>query len=155
MFPAYRYRSPIELGMGELVFEQHIKDQLAAHYGKKFEIVCLQYLNILNSIGKLPIIFEEIGTWWGSNPHTKSKEEIDIVGLNKTFGLYAECKYRNEKVGKKVLDRLKAKSMLIPRLEMCYYIFSKSGFTKELIEYSSQHQEVNLVCIEDLFADLV
>ncbi len=148
---AYRYRSPIELGMGELVFEQHIKDQLPAHYGKKFEIVCLQYLNKLNSIGKLPILFEEMGTWWGSNPQSKRAEEIDIVGLNKTFGLYAECKYRNEKVGKNVLDSLKAKSMLIPRLEMCYFLFSKSGFTKELIEYANQHKEVNLVTISDLF----
>jgi len=147
----YRYRSPLELGLGKEVFEKYIKGQLATYYGKKFEMVCTQYMQRKNKLLELPDIMEEIGTWWGGNHATKVEEEIDIVALNKIIGIYGECKYTEKLVGIDLLEELMRKSLLIPKVEMYYYLFSKVGFTKDLIEYSKQKENIVLVGLEDLF----
>ena len=86
----------------------------------------------------------------GGNPKTRREEEIDICGLSDDKAIYAECKYRNEKLGIDVIHDLVRKSQLLERNEKFYYLFSKSGFTKEAMDYSRDRLIV-LVKIDDLF----
>ncbi|MCD6321980.1 MAG: ATP-binding protein [Clostridiales bacterium] len=147
----YRYRSTLEIGLGENVYKQFIQSEIPGYFGKKFEVACIQYLNRLNSKLRLPVILTSIGTWWGGNPITKKSEEIDIIGLGVDFGLYGECKYRNNPVNKEVLDELIRKSLLVSRKTMIYYLFSKSGFTKSLKEYCAGKPNIHLISIGDMF----
>lgn len=148
---AYRYRSLIEMGMGEMVFDEKIKDDYYKYIGLNFERVCLEYLIRENKKMKLPFIVEEFGRWWGGNPVTKKEEEIDIIGIDKNNGLYVECKYRNEKFELNQLKELIRKSNLVHRNNKYYYIFSKKGFGKSLIEYAKQFDNIRLVNLKDLF----
>lgn len=147
----YRYRSLIELDLGEKVFSEYIESKLYQYYGKQFETVCREYMIRLNQSLFFPELLIEIGSWWGGNPKTKVEEEIDIVGLGETIGIYCECKYKNDMMDLSVLEELIRKSLLIPKPEMHYYLFSKSGFSKALLNYASKHNKVNLITIEDMF----
>ena len=147
----YRSRSLIEQDLGYEVYHGRVKDELQAFYGMRFEAVCLQYLQYLNKRLKLEFLVESFGSWWGNNPIFKRQEEIDIVGLSKDSGIYCECKYRNEKVGIDVYDKLVERSRLIPRNHQYYYLFSKSGFTEGLIEIARIKPEIKLIGFEDLY----
>ena len=50
--------------------------------------------------------FTDLGRWWGTNPKTKTQEEIDIMGTDKD----TECKWINEKVDLGVLETLAERS---------------------------------------------
>lgn len=146
----YRYRTQIEAGNGLQVYNKFVQPVLKSYFGMKFEKVCLEYMENLNSQGKLNDYYLEVGKWWGGNPQTKVEEEIDIVCMNDQSAIYGECKYKSEKLNMLVLEDLKRKSLIIPRKEMHYYLFSKSGFTQELIDYANNSINVVLVNLEDI-----
>ena len=54
--------------------------------------------------------FTDLGRGWGTNPKTKTQEEIDIMGTDKDTALFAECKWINEKVDLGVLETLAERS---------------------------------------------
>lgn len=150
----YRYKSLLDVNLERKVYESYIHDKLPSHFGRRFEIACGEYVTRLNQHLVFPELLIEIGTWWGGNPKTKVEEEIDIVGLGENFGLYCECKYKTEPVGKEVLDDLMRKSLLVSKPLMHYYIFSKSGFKETLVEYTKDKDYIRLITINDLFSDI-
>lgn len=148
----YRYRSLIELDLGGKVYSEYVESKLSQFYGRQFEIACTEYVSRLNKALVFPELLFEIGSWWGGNPTTKVEEEIDVVGLGESIGVYCECKFRNEVMEKSIFDELVRKSYLIPRPEMHYYLFSKSGFSDELITHASQNTNISLITLEDMFS---
>ena len=119
--------------------------------GAVFEEISKQYLWHLLLNGKCPVSFTDIGRWWGTNPKTRTQEEIDIVGFeNKTTALFAECKWTNEKVDVGVLDKLIERSNLFNQTERYYYLFSKSGFTQGCAEKALKLGNVKLVEYKDI-----
>lgn len=146
----YRNNSLVEQGLVDYLYDEKVEPELPAYVGRKFEQMCLQYMVKLNKNMKLPFVVEEFGRFWGGNPKTKKEEEIDICGLSQDKAIYVECKYRNEKLGIDVIHDLVRKSQLISRNEQFYYLFSKSGFTKEVVDYSKD-KPIVLVGIEKLF----
>ncbi|MCH4890330.1 ATP-binding protein [Acidaminobacter sp. JC074] len=151
---AYRYKSLLDTNLEAEVYENYIEGKLASHFGKRFEIACTEYVNRLNGQAYFPEFLLETGSWWGGNPLTKVEEEIDIVGLGENFGLYCECKYQKEPLSKSVLDELIRKSLLIPKAHMHYYLFSKSGFKENLIDYAKDKDYIRLITIDDLYLDI-
>ena len=147
----FKHRSLLEQGLGKEHYNRNIKPQLNSYYGKIFEDVCTQYLKMKNKRLELPFMVEEFGGWWGNNPKLKIQEEIDIVGLSTKEGLYCECKYRNEKTGISVLKKLISRSNLINREIKYYYIFSKEGFTSELLNKAKTMSNVQLLTLENLY----
>lgn len=56
-------------------------------------------------VGKAAIDFLDLGRHWGTNPKTRKQFEIDIMGTaDNDTALFAECKWRNEKVDLEVLE---------------------------------------------------
>ena len=103
-------------------------------------------------IDEYPFVFINIGRWWGNNPREKRQEEIDIVAINKDKGIFCECKWRNEKTSIEVYLQLVKKSKLLTAYEPeKYIIFSKSGFTNELIKQAENDLMLELVDLESLF----
>ena len=143
----YPYRALIERGRNDGVTAQ-LKKSFSAHMGKPFEEICKEYLLIHP---ELMII--EIGSWWGSDPRSKQEEEIDIVARTADGELiFGECKFTNAQVCSRELHELMRKSENIRKGNQSgrYYLFSKSGFTKELIQRSKEREEVVLVSLNDL-----
>lgn len=131
-------------GATELAYSR-IEAELLAYMGEVFEDICKQYLWKLRFDDKCAVEFMEIGRWWGTNPITKTQEEIDIMGVNQDEALFAECKWTNEKVDLGVLEKLIARSEFFRYKQKYFYVFAKTGFTKGCIERAKRMENVTLV----------
>lgn len=137
-------RGAIDLAYNRIAFE------LSSYMGGIFEDICKQYLWKLLLEGKCAVNFTDLGRWWGANPKTKSQEEIDIMGAAKDTGLFAECKWTNEKVDLGVLEKLIERSSLFNYKKTHFYLFAKTGFTKGCIDKANEMGNVTLVIYEDM-----
>ena len=143
--------SSIASGLGNIVYQKYVEPEIPQYMGLTFEIICREYLIIQNIKLNLPFTFGSIGRWWGNNPEEKKQEEIDIIAFDDKNIIFGECKWRNEKTGIKICNELIKKSTLIKNYEnKYYYIFSKSGFTNELIE-KSKDMNIVLVSLENIY----
>lgn len=143
--------SLISAGRIEQVYEQLIKRFYPEYMGQVFEKICQEYL--LRYAEDMPILLSEIGQWWGTDARTRKEVQIDLVGIPAvgTKYLIGSCKYRNEKIGASELELLRRYAAVFRNGgEFHYYIFSKSGFTQELLDLQQQG-EVTLLTLEDLY----
>lgn len=146
--------SIIVRGATDLAYKR-IESQLTDYMGKVFEDICVQYLWNLLLTGKSPIEFHSLGRWWGNNPLTKSQVEIDIMGeQDKNTALFAECKWRNEKVDLDVLETLVHRSKLFHYQKVWIYLFSKYGFTKGCMDRAEELGNVTLVTYEEILREI-
>lgn len=128
------------------VFKYEIEPNLNEYVSKNFENICISYLRKQNRLENLSFRIKEIGRWWDKN------NEIDVVAYNKKGDyIFGECKWRNQKVGINVLNQLikKSEDNFSAKLSE-YYLFSKSGFTEELLTYEKNHSNVSLVNLDDI-----
>lgn len=145
--------SVIARGAADLVYNR-IEPQLSDYMGRVFEEICKQYLWKQLLAGQSPIEFISLGRWWGNDPTQKCQTEIDIMGeQDKESALFAECKWRNEKVDLDILETLIGRSKLFRYKKVHYYLFSKSGFTKGCIDMAQEMGNVDLVSYADIVGE--
>jgi AAA+ ATPase superfamily predicted ATPase len=137
--------SAISQGLGSAVYDFEVSEGLSAYMGLVFEDICIQYLWLEAKKNSLPFFPVSIGRWWGNNPHMKRQEEIDILAYRKQQALFCECKWTNERVGQAVLTTLIDRGDLFRYRSKWYWLFSKSGFSKELIQYAAEQDKVRLI----------
>lgn len=141
--------SLISRGATDLVYRR-IAPEISSYMGSVFEDICKQYLWRLLLERRCEVDFSDIGRWWGTNPKTKSQEEIDIMGTDKDAALFGECKWTNEKVDRGVLETLVERSTLFHYKKKHFYLFAKNGFTKGCIDKATEMGNVMLVTYEDM-----
>lgn len=144
--------SLISRGAADLAYSR-ISPELSAYMGGVFEEICKQYLWRLLLAGKCAVSFTELGRWWGTNPKTRTQEEIDIMGTDKDSALFGECKWTNDKVDLGVLETLVERSSLFHFGKTHFYLFSKSGFTKGCIDRAAELGNVSLVSYGDMLRE--
>ena len=154
----YRYvfsnRTLLETGAQEAVWLRRIEPDYSHYMGLVFERVCRDYLLRVNSGGGLPLLFTSIGRWWGNDPAEHRQVEIDLVAKDGKDYLFAECKWRSEALDLTVLKELRRRADLFcrERGRSYYYLFSRAGFTKAVLEEAGRDERVVLVSLRDLFA---
>ncbi len=137
--------SLIQRGNTEIAY-QKIEGQISEFMGKVFEDICKQWLWRENTKGTLPVLFTEVGRWWGNNPEKRSEAEIDLLALDgKESAIFGECKWTNERVGAELIDKLVTLSNLFHFKKKYYYLFAKTGFTKGCIEKAERMGNVTLI----------
>lgn len=136
---------------GDIIWNR-IQPILPNYMGSIFEDICKQYLLRQLVQGKLPLIFSSIGRWWGNDPLNKTEVEIDLVAeQDRDNAIFAECKWTNEKVDAKVLEKLDDLSRRLFHYQNRHlYIFSKSGFTDGCVERAKSFPSVHLVSFEEM-----
>jgi len=140
----------IEQGLLDEVVKNKIKPIMNDFLGIVYEEVCIDYLKILNRNKKLPFVFEKIGKWWGNNPIKKREEEIDIVAIGNDNVIFGECKWQNRKIDMAILNNLIEKGRLFDYKNKYYILFSKSGFTSEVVKFAEQSNNIILVKNSDI-----
>lgn len=132
-------------------YAKSIKNEIDQYIGYRFEKICYQYLKKQAKSNQLPFIPNELGKWWGSNPITKTQDDIDILGIEKNNYLFCECKFKNEKYDLKELkDLITISSIFKQASNKYYYIFIKSSFTKTVIDESKKYN-MKLITIDKMF----
>ena len=144
--------SSIATGLSDIVYDKAIAPQLSNYMGQIFEQMCVQYLMRENAKLSLPFVFGRIGRWWGNNPVKKRQEEIDVLAVDDENAIFGECKWKNELVGIGVLNDLMEKGELLKQFKNKHYmLFSKSGFTNELVEAAGKMGNVGLVDLKGMY----
>lgn len=142
--------SLISRGATDLAYRR-IAPEISSYMGSVFEDICKQYLWKLRLERRCEVDFSDLGRWWGTNPKTKTQEEIDIMGTDKDAALFGECKWTNEKVDRGVLETLVERSTSFHYKKKHFYLFAKNGFTKGCIDKATEMGNVMLVTYEDIF----
>lgn len=150
----YRFVRPnlssIMRGNGEMVYEKMVKPQISDFMGHIFEEICQQYLFLPQVYTVLPFPIGNLGRWWGNNPRKKCQEEIDLMSVCENQVFLGECKWKNSLVGMDVLRTLQERGSLFPYTEKVFWIFSKSGFTQEAIEYAHRTSSIKLITFAEM-----
>ncbi|HAN09139.1 MAG TPA: ATPase [Clostridiales bacterium] len=148
----YKNLRLIEQGKIDYLYKDEIEIYFSDYIGHIFEEVCKEYLNKKNRNDETPFVIANIGNWWGNNKEEKKQEEIDIVGNNRNKYVFAECKWKNEKMKLGVYKDLVRKSELVTSTatEKYYYLFSKSGFEEALMQESRKDKKIQLISLEDI-----
>ena len=133
--------SQIAAGAGKRVYAA-IKPQISAFMGQTFEDICKQYLWRENLADRLPFYFHECGRWWGSDPKTKTEQEIDLIAYEGANALFCECKWSDTPVGVGVLHGLIKKSEIFSFANKYFALFSKTGFTDECKKAASKNMRL-------------
>jgi len=136
--------SELEAGDAEGVYKYAVEPELALYVSHKFEDVCRQYIRRLNISGDLPFRFNKMGRFFDGNV------EIDIVATSKDKRkvLIGECKHKNSPFDMGEFNALKDKPVNNDA-DRYYYLFSKSGFTKDLS--ALENEKVRLIPMQGLF----
>jgi len=127
------YKSQLEIENSDLVLKK-IKENFNGFVAKTYEDICIEY-----ALKNYEVL--KCGRWWNKN------QEIDMIGVAEEYMIAGECKYSNKKVGIDILKSLQNKVLHVElKLPIKKYIlFSKSGFTKDLIELSKKNKNIELV----------
>ncbi len=82
----------------------------------------------------------KVGRWWNASG------EIDIVGVNSQQEpvLFGECKYIEKLFGTSELKALKKKADAFPSKRKIFVLFSRSGFSQDLLDYSQTKDNILL-----------
>ena len=121
--------------------------------GPAFEKICREYLIRQAMNRKLPFVPAKVGKWWGNNPATRARDDVDVLLLDRSGGkaLFAECKYTSRPVPLEEYEDLKTAALAFPDVkEKHYMMFSRSGYTEPLWRQAEADGAV-LLDPEDLF----
>ncbi len=140
--------SELEHGDAEGIWEYVIKLDLEHYVSYIFEEICIQYLRKRNRKNLLPFRFTKIGRWWNKT------EELDVFALDAKGEqiLIGECKYRNMVFPLSEVKKMEQKFQPEnKKAHIFYYIFSKSGFSKETVNYAKE-KNICMIGLEELFS---
>ena len=137
LFPNVSY---LELGDVDGVYKSDIKESINHFASSAFENICIQYLQKKNIQNELEFRFKKIGRWWNNS------EEIDLMAYDTKNLILGECKFKNSKFTFDDFSKLKEKYN--SNKNKIYYLFSKSGFDKNLTNLKDKN--VKLIDLKEI-----
>lgn len=153
--------SIIEMDQGGRYYDLAVKPRLHDYMGDIFETMCRYYTFLRGTSGEWDFFLTNVGSWWGtellSDEDGKRKllpADVDVVAtsdLDKVM-VVGECKFRNEKLSRRVCDTLirRSKSIPIKYRIVKYLLFSLSGFTGW--ESGADENEIERFTLSDLYS---
>ena len=139
----YPYRNYLEMENTDFVIHKIRQNFNDNHVSYIYEDICRERLSDLISRDLPNFTLSKAGRWWDKNT------EIDIVALDPQDSaiLFGECKYSSRKIDPSDYYHLKEKSekLVCKKETLKYYaIFSRSGFTQELVELAKKEKRLTL-----------
>ena len=113
---------------GEIVYKEN-ESKINDFVCHGFEDVCSLYLEELNQKGELGTVFPKTRNFRADKSKLGRSIEIDGLAEANGFLLVMECKYKNCRFDKAMLEHLKeSASIFSDDLKRLYCVFSRSGF---------------------------
>lgn len=152
--------SVIEMGQGDLYYERAVKPKLHSFMGSVFEEMCRYYTLEQGIQGRFDSFLTQVGSWWGveqvENPmgeKVQQSADIDVLAISEMdkTAVVGECKFRNEKIDKRVYDTLLRRASLVTGKYRVtrYLFFSLSGYTDWFD--TLENSDVMLFSLDDLY----
>ncbi|KKQ05070.1 MAG: hypothetical protein US25_C0030G0003 [Candidatus Moranbacteria bacterium GW2011_GWE1_36_7] len=131
----------------KLIEEGNSKEVIGIIKGSQNEFISSNYEEVSREWVKhnIKTNFQYVGRWWDKN------DEIDLVGIDSETKeiIFGECKWSNKKVGTNIFIELEGKAQKVEwnngQREENFILFSKSGFTADMIKLAKERGNVVLV----------
>lgn len=135
---------------GEVIYEE-LKEKIHLYLSHGFENIARLYLDQKNRDGELLTIYPPLKPFKADKTSLGRSIEIDGLSSSGNKLLIIECKYRNTRFDEKMLLHLYESVSIFGDEDVKeYYIFSKSGFTDEVL--ARKEKNLHLIDFDELFA---
>ena len=142
----YPNRPFIEKGESSYVLSEIKKGLIQNHVSYVYEDVCREKVWEFSFAQAWPFPIVKVGRYWGPLCGETDIVALDDSGHNLVVG---ECKYSSSPKGIDVLRNLQAKGEALARHmgaeNIEYILFSKAGFTEDLLNEAKENQTIKLV----------
>ena len=148
----FPHLSDLEAGDAEGVFDHVVSGEFNRFSAPVFEIVCREFIRKLSHRNQLGFRAAKLGRWWGKLASVET--EIDIVAIDAESKHYilGECKFQNTQMDIADLKKLSSKTGLVKQgATIRYALFSKSGFSDELIAVANKDKALRLFPLSEIF----
>lgn len=151
--------SDLEGGDVNGVYDYVIKPKLHEFASLAFETVCREYVKESQKVGSLPFRYKRMGRWWGKTTVRRNdkkeiqKTEIDLLAISDDSSKYlvGECKFKGRPFDYgEYLDMVAKFQPQNANADIYYYLFSESGFAKNLVAEAKKNNNIKLVDIEEI-----
>ncbi len=136
----YPHLSDLRQMTPEDFYEKHIAPGLEGYLKRYFVNVCMEYLELQDLVGKLPLKIHKMGTWIGKKGH------IDIIAQNSIReNIICLCNWSEPAMTFEMCQQL-FQSMEQARITAnYYYLFTAKSFDEQLLRVVEQDSRIVLV----------
>lgn len=129
----------------EEFYDRHIGPGMDSYISRYFTEVCMEYLELLDKVGKLPLKIHKIGTWVGKEGN------IDIIAQNEIRqNMVGLCNWERDEVTMEMCDELFS-NMKKARIGAEYYfLFSAKSFDGRVKAMAEEDKRFVLVDMNEL-----
>lgn len=148
----YPYKDELELDNMQIVLDEIHKDFKEKFVAFAYEDICKDIFAKLCSNNAISFVPSRIGSYWLND--YDGDTEIDVMSVdhqNKQV-FVGECKYHTKPVDAPVYFTLKEKvdnaseiRKSFPKYNVIYGLFSKSGFTKRMLDIAKENPNILLI----------
>lgn len=148
----YPYKGELELDNMQIVLDEIHKDFKEKFVAFAYEDICKDIFAKLCSNNAISFVPSRIGSYW-LNVYD-GDTEIDVMSVDhQNKQVFAgECKYHTKPVDESVYFALKEKvdnaaeiRKSFPKYNVIYGLFSKSGFTKRMLDIANENPNILLI----------
>lgn len=141
----YPNLSALRIESEEDYYTNYIEPKLDAYLEKYFTKVCMEYFDLVNEVGKLPVIVSKMGTWVGKQGN------IDIIAQDMSRNnIVGKCSWSAETFTYEMYEEL-LEMMKMAKISSKYcYLFSARKFDAKLIRESQDNKGIILVDMNQL-----
>lgn len=148
----YPYKGELELDNMQIVLDEIHKDFKEKFVAFAYEDICKDIFAKLCSNNAISFVPSHIGSYWLND--YDGDTEIDVMSVDhQNKQVFAgECKYHTKPVDAPVYFTLKEKvdnaseiRKSFPKYNIIYGLFSKSGFTKRMLDIAKENPNILLI----------
>jgi len=148
----YPYKGELELDNMQIVKDEIKKDFVEKFVAFSYETICMNIFAKLCESKFLPFVPSKIGSYWSNDYDGDTQIDVMAVDTSNKIIFAGECKYHKSTVDADVYFDLKKKVEESSEIQntfknytVLYGVFSKSGFSKRLLELNENNSNVILI----------
>ncbi|MBQ9251168.1 MAG: ATP-binding protein [Clostridia bacterium] len=153
----YEGEDQITLGLGEILYQAQQK-AIRTFLDHGFESLIIDYMTEQNVLGKLPHYYDAIRNYRVENSQLGRSIELDGLAESIDDGrkslLIIEDKYRNRTFQDRDFTHLEESVSVFPGYRRIdYYLFSRGGYSPEMIALAAQRDNVHMLMLQDVMGE--
>ena len=148
----YPYKGELELDNMQIVLDEIHKDFKEKFVAFAYEDICKDIFAKLCSNNAISFVPSRIGSYWLNDYDGDTEINVMSVDHQNKQVFAGECKYHTKPVDASVYFALKEKvdnaaeiRKSFPKYNIIYGLFSKSGFTKRMLDIANENPNILLI----------
>ena len=141
----YPHLSDLYLMSEEEFYNTYIAGEIDEYLNRYFRNVCMEYLMILNQMGKLPFKITKVGTWIGKTGNidiiAQSEDRRNIIGF---------CNWNEPEMTMAMCEQMAVAMDKAKLTSDDYYLFSATYFEPALKQYVKMDPRFKLINMNEL-----